>query len=274
MIATLFAQEYRATRKNLLVATGMLLLVAAVSLTFFALRVPVLGSLGMVLGIAAGVLVTPVALGLLVESYWRTMYGREGYFTMSLPVRGSTLFTAKVLYGMVASLVALAITLVTLLGAAIAFALAEGLEPLAFLREGIAVIEPWQIWLGVISAAVQLAFFVVVGAGLMSVGAEARFNHLGFGAPVIGGVLMYLVMQVLTFAAIMFVPLGLVLTGPDAGTLVPQGMFDEIMTAIRTGDQSADVSVLGLGFFFTSIAAIIVMAWWGSRSVERRTSLR
>jgi len=274
MIATLFAQEYRATRKNLLVATGMLLLVAAVSLTFFALRVPVLGSLGMVLGIAAGVLVTPVALGLLVESYWRTMYGREGYFTMSLPVRGSTLFAAKVLYGMVASLVALAVTLVTLLGGAIAFALAEGLEPLAFLREGIAVIESWQIWLGVISAAVQLAFFVVVGAGLMSVGAEARFNHLGFGAPVIGGVLTYLVMQVITFAAIMFVPLGVVLTGPDAGSLVPQGMFDEIMAAIRTGAQTADVSVLGLGFLFTSVAAIAVMAWWGARSVERRTSLR
>lgn len=279
MIATLFAQEFRATRRNLFMTVGPLLLVAVVSLTLFALNIPVIGPLGMGFGIVLIALVTPVVLGLLVENYWRTMYGRQGYFTMSLPVRGRTLFAAKVLYGFVAGALALIVTVLALLGAAVALAVSQGQEPFAVLRAGLDTMQPWQLWLGIVGALLQLTFFVVVGAGIMSVAAEARFNHLGFGAPVIGGVLTYLVMQVVTFAAIMFVPIGLVLTGPDAGAIVPQGMFDEIVSAIkRSGAPAAsagtDVSVLGLGFLFTSLAAIIVMAWWGSRSVERRTSLR
>lgn len=277
MIGTLFAQEFRATRKNLVVTTGLLLLIAAVSLAFFALRIPVLGSLGTVLGIVSITLITPMVLGLLVENYWRTMYGREGYLTMSLPVHGRTLFVAKVLYGLVIGAVALAVTGIGLLGGAMAFALGQGYEPLEFLRDGLQLVQPWQVWLGGLAIALQLVFLVVVGAAVMSIGAQARFNHLGFGAPVIGAVIVYIVMQLVTFAAIMFVPLGLVLTGPDAGTLVAQGMFDDVMAAIVSSGGTAageTPQVLGLGFTVTSVAVIIVMAWWGARSVDRRTSLR
>lgn len=272
MIGTLFAQEVRSTRKNLLATIGILLLVAAVSLTLTALRVPILGSLGLYLGVISVVLIVPVVLAILAENYWRTMYGREGYFTMTIPVRGRTLFTAKTVYGLVVSVVALAITAVGLLGGVFAFALSTSTDPWTFLRDGLAEVEPWMAWLGASAIILQIAYLVVAGSSLMTIGAEGRFNHLGFGAPVIGAVLLYLVMQVVTFIGILFVPFGIRLTGPDAGQLVPQGMLDGVIAAIE--DPGAQPDVLGLGFVVTTVVVMALLAWWGGRSVERHTSLR
>lgn len=271
MIGTLLAQEFRSTRKNLLSTVGVALLVVLVSLTLTALKVPVLGSVTMLLGIAVAVAVTPIVLGLLVENYWRSMYGREGYFTMALPVRGRTLFAAKALYGFVVALVALLITLSGLLGAGIAYALSIGRDPGEFLREGLAMIQPWMVWFGVIVALLQVGYLVVAGAAIMSIGAQGRFNHLGFGAPVIGGVIVYVVMQIVTFAAILFIPLGVVLTGEDAGSVAAEGMLPGFIASIQ---HQAAPHVLGLGFVVTSLAAIVLLAWWGIRSIERHTSLR
>ncbi|MFC4138313.1 MULTISPECIES: hypothetical protein [unclassified Microbacterium] len=272
MIGTLFAQEFRATKKSLVAATGTVVLVAAVSLVFAALNVPVLGSLGLFLGIAGFIVLVPVILCLLAESYWRTMYGREGYFTMVIPVRGRTLFTAKLVYGLLISVVAMIVTAVGLLGAAFAFALSLHKDPWTFIGDGLADIQPWMVWLGVSTTVLQVAYLVVAGSALMTIGAEGRFNHLGFGAPVIGAVALYLVMQVVTFIGILFIPLGIRLTGPDAGELVPQGMLDGVMAAIA--DPASQPDVLGLGFVFTTIATMVLLAWWGGRSVERHTSLR
>lgn len=271
MIGTLIAQEFRSTRKNLLSAIGVALLVVLVSLTLTALKVPVLGSVTMLLGIAVAVAVTPLVLGLLVENYWRTMYGREGYFTMALPVRGRDLFAAKALFGFAASLIALIITAAGLLGAATAYALSIGRDPGEFLRDGVAMIQPWMVWFGVVVALLQVAYLVVAGAAVMSIGAQGRFNHLGFGAPVIGGVIVYFVMQIVTFAAILFIPLGVVLTGEDAGSIVPEGMLPGFIASIQ---HDAAPHVLGLGFVVTSVVAIVLLAWWGIRSIERHTSLR
>lgn len=272
MITSLFAQEIRATRKTLLVTVGVLLLIAAVALTLVALRVPVLGTLGLGFGIVVVVLITPIVLGLLAENYWRTMYGREGYFTMTIAVRGRTLFFTKVVYGLIVSLLALAVTAIGLLGAAAALALSQHLDPAVFIGDGLGMIEPWMAWLGVLAMILQLAYLVVAGAAIMTIGAEGRFNHLGFGAPVIGAVLLYLVMQVVTFIGILLIPFGIRMTGPDAGQLVPRGMLGDVLAAIA--DPVAQPDVLGLGFVVTTIVVMALLAWWGARSAERRTSLR
>ncbi len=277
MIGTLIAQDFRATRKSLVAVVGIALLVVAVSLTVTALRVPVIGGIGLVVGIVAAVALTLVVLGLLVENYWRTMYGREGYFTMTIPVRGRTLFFAKVVYGLIVAIVGAALSALGLVAAAIAFALSQGLEPFDFLRTGLGMVEPWMAWFAAAALLLQIVYLVVVGAGVMSVGAQARYNHLGFGAPLLGAVIVYLVMQVVTFAAIMVVPVGVVMVGPDAGAIVPRGMLDAFIAALGADAATANgqpPNVLGLGFVFTSAALIAVMAWWGARSVERHTSLR
>ena len=275
MMATLFAQEFRTTRKNLLSTVGIVVLVAAVSLTLAAVRVPVIDGFALGVGILLAIVVTPLVLGILVENYWRTMYGREGYFTMTLPVRGRTLFAAKVVYGFVATLAALVVTAIMLLAAGVAFAFLKGQEPFSFVIELFTTVEPWMVWFAVFAMLLQVVYLVVVGAAVMSIGAEGRFNHLGFGAPVLGGVIVYLVMQIVTLAAVLFIPFGIVLIGPDAGSIVGQGMLDSFIAEISGGaSESLAPQVLGLGFMITSVAATVLLAWVGARSVEKRTSLR
>ncbi|MFD5214093.1 hypothetical protein [Microbacterium sp. NPDC058345] len=274
MIGTLFAQEYRATRKNLFTGVGIALLVAVGSFAVAALRVPVVGDLGLVLGFVVTAAITPAVLGMLVENYWRTMYGREGYFTMTIPVHGRTLFTVKVLYGIVAALVGLVITGLGLLGGVVAFALSQGRAPGQLLSEIMTSVQPWMVWFLAAALVLQIAFLVIVGAALLSIGAEARFNHLGFGAPVLGAILFYVVIQVVTFAAILLIPFGIVFTGPDAGRLVLESMLADFVEALGAPAGTSAPHVLGLGFVFTSIAIAGLMAWRGGRSVERHTSLR
>lgn len=277
MLGVLFAQEVRTTWKTLVVTVGITLLVAAVSLTAGALRVPVLGAIGLVVGVLAIAMITPLVLALLAESYWRTMYGREGYFTMAIPVRGRTLFAAKVLYGVAATLLALVITLAGAAGALVAFALSEGGSvALAFagLRETLASVGAGTLWLLAACILLQFVFTVVAGAAVMSVGAEARFNHLGFGAPVLGGVIVYFAMQIIGLAAMLFVPFGMRITGPDAGALVAEGMLHEFLLVLRDPAAGSEPSVIGLGIVPVSLIVTALLAWLGARSVDRRTSLR
>ncbi|WP_353112726.1 hypothetical protein [Microbacterium sp.] len=275
MIGTLFAQELRATWKNLSTGVGIALLVIVVSFALAALRIPVVGDIGLTMGLIVAAVITPAVLGMLIENYWRTMYGREGYFTMTIPVRGRTLFTAKVLYGFVAAVVALMITVLCLLGGAVAFSLSQGQEPFGFVRGAFSAVEPWMLWSSAAALLLMAAYLVIVGAAVMSIGAQGRFNHLGFGAPVLGAVILYFVMQIVTLAAILFVPVGVVMTGQDAGTLVGRGMLDDFVAALTApGGSDAAPHVLGLGFVLTSVAVAALMAWWGGRAVERHTSLR
>lgn len=274
MIGTLLGQEFRSTRKTMLTSLGVVLLVAALATALGALKVPVLGTLGYGLAIIASVLITTLVLALLVENYWRTMYGREGYFTMALPVRGRTLFTAKVLYGLIATFAAAALTALTLLGIAVVISLSNGTPAFALVRDLFATVDTTMVWFVVVTLLIQLGFAVITGAAIISIGAEGRFNHLGFGAPVIGYVILYFVMQVLGLAAMLFVPLSIVMTGPDAGTLVAHGMFDDFIISINNTTGAQPSPALGLGIVPLSIAVAAIFAWWGGRSVERHTSLR
>lgn len=274
MISTLFAQEFRTTRKRLLSVVGILLLVAVTAFIVAALRVPFLGGMALGAGLIATVAITPTVLIILAATYWRTMYGAEGYFTMAIPARGRTLFAAKVLYGLAASYVALLLTAAGLVLAAVAFALMKGQGALDFLREGLETLDPTLGWFMVIAFVLQLTFAVITGAALMSIGAEARFNHLGFGAPVIFGVVLYFVMQIVGFAATLFIPFSVRLTGPDAGTFSTQPMLGDFLAAMKEPSAPQDPSVIGVGMILVSVIAMVVFAWWGARSVDRRTSLR
>jgi len=277
MIGTLFAQEFRISRKTFGTTVAVLLLVVIVSFAIAALRVPVIGPLFFGLGVIAAILNVPVMLGLLVEQYWRTMYGKEGYFTMSIPVRGRTLYWAKVLYALVAVIVAVLVTLLGIAAAVVVFTYSQGQSLQASfdaLRQALGVLDPAAAWFIGVTMAVQLIFTVVAGSALMSIGARARFNHLGFGAPVVGGVILYFAMQILGLAAMLFVPFGLRIAGPDTGAFVALGMWPEFAEQLQHPSSSGNPEVLGLGIVFVAIIATVWLAWAGVRSVERHTSLR
>jgi MFS family permease len=260
MIGSLLAQDARSLRRTLGGTSGILVVVVLVSLTGVLLDVPFVGGVALVIAIIAAVAFTPIVLGILAENYWRTMYGREGYFTMAL-------------FGLIATFAAAVATALLLLACAVAFALSLDRSPADVIRGALAQLPDGMGAFLAVAVSLQLIYLVVVGAALMSIGASARFNHLGFGAPVIGGVLTYVAMTAASFLAMMLVPLGITMTGPDAGSLVVQTMLPTFIAEV-TGGATDGPQVVGIGMLFTSVAASVVFAVWGARTVDRRTSLR
>lgn len=277
MIGKLFLQDLRSTWRPLLTSIGIAVLVAAVSVIPAMLHVPILGEIGMGLGMVAIGLITPMALALLVVNYWRTMYGREGYFTMSLPVRGRTIFAAKVLYGVVVTMLAAGLTVAGTFGMTAVVVGNQGGDVRELAQEAFSAFDASMVWVLVVLVALQLVFFVVAGAGVISIGSEARFNHLGFGAPVIGWVIVYFVMQITSLLAMLFIPFGIRIFETGSSEFVAQSMLPDLVEILRqlpeTPTQPTSI-VLGLGLVLVSAAGSILFAWWGSRSVDRHTSLR
>ena len=112
-------------------------------------------------------------------------------------------------------------------------------------------------------------FSLVIEVGaVMSIGGQGRFNHLGFGAPMVGLVLLYAVNQVLALIAVLFVPLSMDVT---TGDFTSQMMWPQFLEALRTGAQP---SVIGVGSVAIGPVLAGVLTWWAVRAIEQHTSLR
>lgn len=274
MMTTLLRHQFRSTWRTLGSVVGAMALVVAVSLAAALLRLPVLGPFGQ--GVATAVLIglVPVVLVVLALDYWQSMYGREGYFTMSLPVRGRELLAAKTLH---AALIALASVLLACGGAVATLVAGARLdrvpvgEALSGWWDRLGALPGATVWLVVVGAVLYLGALVVQVASVLSISAEGRFNHLGAGAPLIGLVVLYLVNQVVSLVAMLWIPVGVLLQGPDAGQVVARGMWGGFVEAVRTG---ADPDVIGLGSLVSGVVVAALLAWWAVRSVEHHTSLR
>ena len=114
MFATLLMEEARTQARRNAGVVGIIGAVAAGAMLMSLLEFPVLSSMLLV-----GAFVALVAMPAVVSvqagiEYWTSMYGARGYLTMSLPVRGRSVFAAKALYAVIAVLASAAVA--TLLG--------------------------------------------------------------------------------------------------------------------------------------------------------------
>lgn len=278
MMSKLLQQEYLTTRKALATITGWLLLVGVVSLIPVAIPVPYVSNVCFLLAMVSFAGIAPVLLAYLIYTYWQTMYGRRGYFTMTLPVRGRVIYWAKTVYTLV--VVALG-AVATAVGA---WLLTASMDIGARVSIGTMWGQLWHevvgsfgdaAWSIVLIVLVQAMAYILAIPAMTSVSAQARFNHLGVGAPVIGGVLLYLTIQVTSLLAMMFLPVGMVLVGPESGHIVAQGMWAEIIEMVQNPAAQSDVpQILGLGMLVSATVITVTVVWWGVRSIERRTSLR
>lgn len=271
MFATLFAQEARTLGGRNAAGAGLAALVCLGSLALTLLDIPRVTSLLFVMAIAAIIVMPMIALIQIAVEYWQSMYGGRGYFTMSLPVRGRTVFAAKVLYALAAALVTILASALLLLVWAAAMArtmgvsLSELLEPLR-LMVGMASTEG-VVFMGA-STLISMVVFVVQCASVMSIGAQGRWNHLGFGAPMIGFVILYLVNQVVALASMLFFPLSIDLIN---GGFTTRTMLPAMIEAMRT---NSDPAVLGVGTVVTAPILTAFLTWWAVRAIERHTCLR
>ena len=102
---------------------------------------------------------------------------------------------------------------------------------------------------------------------VMSLAAEGRFNHMGFGAVAIGLVLLYIVDQVLSGIGTFFMPF----------SMTPDGQFStEVMWTSYRATLGTDgyPNVWGMGACILVPLFALFLAVCASRSIEKRTSLR
>src|SRR5699024_8617700 len=110
MTTTLLKHEWLRTRGVLGMFFGVVVLVGILGSLLAVTGWAVLSLLGLLLGVLAVLVIVPGVQLLLAADYWRSGYGRTGYFTQSIPVRGSTIFWAKLVWAVLVSLAAVVVT--------------------------------------------------------------------------------------------------------------------------------------------------------------------
>ncbi|SPT52763.1 Uncharacterised protein [Actinomyces bovis] len=273
MLRTLFIEEARTQLARNAAVLGLCALVFAgfLGLWWLLADVPALAAL-----LQTGAMVALVAMPLVVMShlgaeYWQSMYGDRGYLTQMIPVRGRTHFAAKLSY---ACLVALVVAVLTQLGifawmAVMAHAQGVALsEIFAFLRELWETLGAGKTAVLVGIVTVGLLASIIEIAAVMSIGAQSRYSHLGFGAPLLGFVALYVVNQLLGLAAVALIPLSVDVA---TGDLTAKWMLPQLVQAIRTGTQP---TLIGVGSTLVGPLLAAGLSWWAVRAIERHTSLR
>ena len=214
---------------------------------------------------------TPVACAIAaLADYWKTLYGQRGYFTMSLPISGKVIFWAKNIRIMIECLLALVLAVGGILAVASAAAWSDGIslaEYTAGPRSLVAGVPTVTVVIMIVAQVILSMSWVVQGSAAMSIGAQGRFNHLGFGAPIIGFVLVYVIDQMLSMIATFFMPLSVTTDGHFSTEI----MWTSYRATMGTDGQP---NVIGIGSYILVPLFALFLAAWASRSIEKRTSLR
>ena len=270
MYAKLLAYEIRSRAVADGRSFGAFIAVIAVAAGIVAAGLPGVSGSTAILAYALCAL-TPVACAIAaLADYWKTLYGQRGYFTMSLPISGTAIFYAKIARMVIECLLACVLAVGGVVVVAAAAAWADGIslaEYTAGPRSLVAGIPTSTVALMIAAQLILAMSWVVQACAAMTIGAEGRFNHLGFGAPIIGFVLLYIVNQVLSTVGTFFVPL----------SVTTDGHFStEIMwTSYRaTLGTEGHPNVIGIGSYILVPLFALILGAWASRSIEKHTSLR
>ena len=270
MFTKLLAYEIRSRYRADARSFGAFIAVIAVAAGIVAAGLPGISGSTAVLAYALCAL-TPVACAIAaLADYWKTLYGQRGYFTMSLPVSGKVIFWAKNTRIAIECLLALALAVGGIIAVASAAAWSDGISLAEYTAGPRSVVAGMPTSTVIIMIVVQVLVslsWLVQGSAVMSIGAEGRFNHMGFGAPIIGFVLLYIVNQVLSTVGTFFLPL----------SVTTDGHFStEIMwtSYLATMGTEGHPNVIGIGSYVLVPLFALAMGLWASRSIEKHTSLR
>ncbi len=273
MIRTLAIHEFLRTRGMLGVLAGVATAFVAVGTLMVATGLTGVEAMGFIIAFTGLFGLLPVVLLALAIEYWRSAYGRGGYLTQTLPVRGATIYGVRLLYGLVVTVVgllwmvlaALPLGLITA-GRAAPRGVGALEHMLDIVRHVMSVITPGM-------AVVALLFLVLSTWGYLvqyyfaaSIGSESRLAALGPGGPVLVWFILYLVMQAVMFAAIVLIPFGL---GGTAGGISIVGI--DMLGAMRGGTE---VDAMPLGFLPALILITVALIWRTARSWDRNVTLR
>lgn len=269
MFGTLFGYELRENAKAVAQTLGILQVMCLVAFVAVAVDLPMFSGFSSSFALLVAPMMPLAVLLVLAQAYWKSMHGQMAYFTHLLPVRGRDLFWSKVLVALVYALVAIVLTLVNWGVLALLKAHKAGLSVQEFWHR-IAVwgLPSWIVCFAVVAVVVQLVTIVLEVAGVMSLSARERWQKHGFGAAVVGFVILYLANQVVTFAAMAFFP---VMKDINTGELRFGFWVTDLVNALLT---DTDPQFVGIGAPVGVVLLAIGVAWWSVRSIERHTSVR
>ena len=271
MFTTLLMEEARTQARRNAGVVGIVAVIAVGSMLLSLLELPVLSSMLLV-----GAFVALVAMPAVVSvqagiEYWTSMYGARGYLTMSLPVKGRSVFAAKTLYAVIAVLASAAAA--TLLGigwlASYAYLLGTTLEQfLEPVRQMISMVGTGVLTFYGLTVVEGVVVMIIEVAAVMSIGAQGRWNRLGFGAPAVGFIVLYAVNQIVALVATMLLPLSFDVT---SGRIVARMMLPQFIEAVQGGQEP---HLVGIGSVVAAPIMAAALAWWAVHAIERHTCLR
>jgi len=270
MFTKLLAYEIRSRFRTDARSFGAFIAVIAVAAGLVAAGLPGISGSTAVLAYALCAL-TPVACAIAaMADYWKTLYGQRGYFTMSLPISGRGGFLGEGHPPAGECLLALALAVGGILAVASAAAWSDGIslaEYTAGPRSVVAGMPTFTVALMIAAQLILAMSWIVQGCAVMSIGAQGRFNHLGFGAPIIGFVLVYVVNQVLSTVGTFFLPLSVTTDGHFSTEI----MWTSYLATMGTDGHP---NVIGIGSYILVPLFALILGLWASRSIEKHTSLR
>lgn len=266
---TVLRHEWLRTRA-MVAAVFAVLAAVAVGATLIAMTgLPGLAQVGQTLSIVAAVAVVPVTQIGLAKEYWTSSYGQRGYLTQTLPVRGATLYAAKLAWCLICSVAAVLVAAALGAIAWIGVAVPSGQDPnvltvvVPAIEEAAAVMPPWMLAAAAVLLTLTLLVWPVQYLFVASVGSETPLNRLGMGGPIVLFVALYVAMQVLMFVGVIAVPFGIGMTASSALGIVPFDFF-----ASMTGGD-----VMPLGFVPVLLVATALCAWRTVHSWRRKVTL-
>lgn len=271
MNTTLLKHEWLRTRGTLGTVVGIVVLITVLAGLLALTDWPLISDVGLVLGIAAILLLAPGLQLILVADYWRSSYGRTGYFTQSLPVRGSTIYTAKLIWALLVTLAALVVTLALIAVLWIPMAESMGANPNPFLalRDGWVfaseVAPTWMIIGGILLFLAMYLIWPIQYYFSVSVGHEAPMHRFGVGGPILIFVLVYVAVQVAYTVGSLALPFGVGLQEGQLGIV-----SSNFLTDLTAGSPS---EVMPLGFLPPMLLIVGICLWRTMRSWNRKVSL-
>jgi|GEM_PF-5232111 len=278
MLTTLLSQELRTNWRRILAIVVVMSVVGLSAAAASLADTPIVETELMGIALASFLSIPVFIFLLLLIEYWRSLYGKSGYFTFMIPVRGRAIFAAKLLFMILTTVVG------TILAIAGCFLTAwmnsqktssvNG-ELLDLVLDALTVLGPW-LWV-VIPAGIIAVIALIVGlVASLSISSQSRWNHLGLGAPVIGSVLFFFSVTVTAGFMSWVVPLRL---HYDHEALLQRWqhrgwLYHEIMGDLEYATARSNFGLIDFGPILAVVILAGLLGWWAVRSIEDHTSVR
>lgn len=274
MIGTLLKHEAIRTRGFLLTIAGAGLGLALVGAALAITGWPVLSQFGLVLGAVGAFGLLPAMQLALAVDYWRSGYGRIGYFTQTLPVRGSRIYAARLVWAALIVLLGVIATLAVWLLVMVASAQALfGLAPSALLAEVGDVLSaayaaaPWLVAVGAPAILLLLyGFNTVTYYAAASLGSERWLQRLSWGGPVLVWFALSAIMQVVLLVGIIAIPFGLGVNAAGEFGFVHADLLSAMV-------NDTDPQLMPIGFVPALVVVIPLMIWRTGYSWNHKVAL-